>query len=412
MIFDRRTGSTAVCLTRRFESRVIMLVLAVALLVIGGCGTTTPLVKKEREIKVSPAKFVPGSETAQSKKAPAPKLATYPGLPTDEDGPRVRRFVREYAYKQRETMKQYLAAGEQHLPMVKAVAAENGLPEDIAYLVMLESGGNPEARSPANALGMWQFMAATARNYGLRVDSWVDERLDPEASTKAAMLYLKDLYGMFGCWRLALSAYNSGENKLNKVLCQEDANEYDEICSSPRLRRETREFWPRFQAIARIAQNPEKYGFSPLKLKAYSKSNGLVSIEGSYSLQKLGQMAGVPAEDLLDLNPSLIQGKTPPDGPPYSVKVPRDKKELLVARLKDAPPEDPKEHVVHVVNKGDSVRKILSRYKVSKSELATSNPDVNLRRRLRTGDKIVIPVEKKKTDRKFRNGTEKLSALH
>ena len=109
--------------------------------------------------------------------------------------------------------------------MAKTIAAQSGVPEDIAYLFMLESGANTQARSPANALGMWQFMPATARSYGLRVDSWVDERLDPARSTEAAMLYLKDLYGMFGCWRLALSAYNSGENKLNRVLCQEDAAE-------------------------------------------------------------------------------------------------------------------------------------------------------------------------------------------
>src|SRR5208337_1207257 len=235
-----------------------------------------------------------GSETAQSKKAPLPKLTTYPRLPTDEDGPRVRRFIREYAYKQRETMKQYLAAAERHLPMVKAMATENGLPDDIAYLVMLESGGNPEARSPANALGMWQFMAATARSYGLRVDSWVDERLDPEASTKAAMLYLKDLYGMFGCWRLALSAYNSGENKLNQVLCQEDADDYDEVCSSPRLKRETREFFPRFQAIAHIAKNPEKFGFAAPNGTTEDSKNDQIPIESCYSLQTLAKAIGMP----------------------------------------------------------------------------------------------------------------------
>ena len=140
-------------------------------------------------------------------------------------------------------MRKYLARAVNYLPMVHEVAREHGLPEDIGYLFMLESGANPEARSPANALGMWQFMPATARSYGLRVDRWVDERLDPRRSTEAAMLYLKDLYGMFGCWRLALSAYNSGENKLNKVLCAEDASEYDEICSSRKTQtRDTRVF--------------------------------------------------------------------------------------------------------------------------------------------------------------------------
>ena len=212
---------------------------------------------------------------------------------------------------ERVAMRRYLVNAAEHLPTVKATTKENGLPDDIAYLVMLESGANPEARSPANALGMWQFMSATARSYGLRVDSWVDERLDPQKSTKAAMLYLKDLYGMFGCWRLALSAYNSGENKLNKVLCQEDASEYDEICSSPRLKRETREFFPRFLAMAHIAKNPEKYGFARLPDKAEEPKHDLITVDGSYSLETLARTMGVPRSRLAALNPALIRGSTP-----------------------------------------------------------------------------------------------------
>jgi membrane-bound lytic murein transglycosylase D len=247
-------------------------------------------------------------------------------------------------------------------------------------------------------------MPATARSYGLRFDSWVDERLDPEKSTKAAMLYLKDLYGMFGCWRLAVSAYNSGENKLNKVLCQEDAKEYDEICSSRRLRRETREFWPRFQALAHIAKDPAKYGFGPLRLKAYQRDYGLVTTESSYSLARLAQLAGVSEQKLAEMNPSLIRNMTPDNGPTFSLKVPLDKRDVLVARLKDAPSEPPRSQIVHVVNKGDSLGRILKRYQVSKSQLAGVNPDVNLGRRLPKGAKIVIPVEKKEPRAKARLG--------
>jgi membrane-bound lytic murein transglycosylase D len=275
------------------------------------------------------------------------------------------------------------------------MAQEHGLPKDLAYLFMLESGGDPDARSPANALGMWQFMPATARNYGLRVDSWVDERLDPEKSTRAAMLYLKDLYGMFGCWRLAISAYNSGENKLSKVLSQEDAKEYDEICSSRRLRKETLEFWPRFQALAHIARNPERYGFQPSALKPYQKDYALVTIEGSFSNATLGRLSGVPADKLAEMNPALIRGATPPDGPPYSLKAPLEKREQLVARLKEAPQDPPGREVVHVVHKGDSVGGILKKYRVEKAKLAVTNPDVNLRKKLPRGAKIVIPVRKK-----------------
>jgi len=359
-------------------------------------------VKNGADIKSTFADAIQISGALRAKKNSPPKTATYPALPTDDDGPRVRGFIREYGYKQRDTMRRYLAAANEHLPMVRALATEGGLPEDIAYLVMLESGANPEARSPANALGMWQFMPDTARSYGLRVDSWVDERLDPEASTKAAMLYLKDLYGMFGCWRLALSAYNVGENKLNKVLCQEDASQYEEICSSRRLKRETKEFWPRFQAIARIAKNPDKYGFPPLNSKTYKRKYALVTGDGSYGIDTLARLADTSVSELAELNPALIRGKTPPNGAPYSVRVPMDKHEFLVAKLKEVPEEPVKDQVIHVVHKGDSLNKILAHYRITKAQLANSNPDVNLRRGLRRGDKIIIPVEKKKSDEKAR----------
>jgi len=332
----------------------------------------------------------------EPKKAVHAKPETYPGVPTDDTDPRVRRFIREYAYNQRETMRTYLARAQDYLPMVKAIARENEVPGDLAYLFLLESGANPEARSPANALGMWQFMPDTARSYGLRVDSWVDERLDPKKSTKAAVLYLKDLYGMFGCWRLALSAYNSGENKLNQVLCQEDAEEYDEICSSRRLKRETKEFFPRFQAIAHIARNPEKYGFQSLKDKAEAPREEFVSVQGTYPLRTLAEAIGVPPKTLGQLNPGLLRDTTPGHGQPYALRVPLGKRQVLAEKLKDLQPEvqEQQEQVVHVVHKGDNVGRICKRYGIQRSRLAELNPDVNLRRRLRQGAKLVVPVHK------------------
>jgi membrane-bound lytic murein transglycosylase D len=291
-------------------------------------------------------------------------------------------------------MKNYLAMVEKYLPMLRTAAKENGLPQEIAYLVMLESGADPEARSPANALGMWQFMPATARSYGLRVDSWVDERLDPKKSTQAAMLYLKDLYGMFGCWRLALSAYNSGENKLNKVLSQEDAQEYDEISSSRRLKRETREFFPRFLAMAVIAKNPTKYGFPTFNEKVAVDKHEVVPIQGSYSLETLAKTIDIPSSRLLELNPAILRGITPSDGPPYSVRVPVGKKDALVRKLEFLPDEPLKTQITHVVNKGDSLSRILKRYQVNRTQLAEVNPDINLHRKLRQGCRLLVPVYK------------------
>ncbi len=377
---------------RRMEAVLIALLCTA---VLTSCGSTKALVKKER----SPGEKVPAELSCaavakDSRSENAVKPCAYPPIPLEEDAPRLRRFIREYAYRNRESMRRYLARAEKFLPMVRQAARDNQLPDEIAYLFMLESGADPGARSPANALGMWQFMPATARNYGLRVDSWVDERLDPEKSTRAAMLYLKDLYGMFGCWRLALSAYNSGENKLNRVLAQEDAHEYAEICSSRRLKRETREFWPRFLAIAHIVRNPEKYGFEPVRPYADDGDYVIAPVKGSYSLATLAHLADVPVNDLAESNPSLIRGMTPPRGAPFQLKVPRSAAKLVAQRLKYTPTDDPGEgHTTHVIARGETLGRLLRRYQVSRTELCNLNPDINFRKgRLRAGDRIVVPI--------------------
>jgi membrane-bound lytic murein transglycosylase D len=393
----------------------VLMATAACMAALSGCGSTAAIVKENLK---DPPLLVNAFSRAvflgkEKKKAPTPvvKESEYPDVPADDHNPRVRRFIREYAYNSRETMKQYLARAQTYLPMVKAMAGENGVPEDISYLFLLESGANPEARSPANALGMWQFMPDTARSYGLRVDSWVDERLDPKKSTKAAITYLKDLYGMFGCWRLALSAYNSGENKLNKVLCQEDADEYDAICSSRRLKRETKEFFPRFQAIAHIAKNPQKYGFAPLAEIVEEGKDELAPIEGSYSLETISECIGCKLRVLADMNPALVRNMTPPTGPPYPLRVPLGKRQIIAAKLKDVGPEPAENQVVHVVNKGDNLHRICQRYGIDKHKLAELNPDVNLRRRLRRGAKLVVPVEKVKSKKSARR-SQRFTSSH
>lgn len=370
--------------------------LVVVILSAGGCAGTVTAVKNRLDYRPAIANafshaiaFGPFAKITSEK-----KKGQFPAIPREENTPRVRAFIRKYAYDQRETTRAYLATIEPYLPMLKKEARENGLPEEISYLVMLESGADPEARSPANALGMWQFMPATARSYGLRVDKWVDERLDPQKSTRAAMLYLKDLYGVFGCWRLAISAYNSGENKLSRVLRQEDAEEYYEISSSPRLKRETKEFFPKFLALATIAKNPSKYGFGPLADHSNDPKWEQVSIRGAYSLENLARASGVRHEELVQLNPALVRGITPDEGAPYSLRLPPGKRSLLLSNLERIPQELGKTHVTHVVTRGDNLYKILRKYRVSKAQLVKANPDLNFNQRLRQGLRIVVPLEK------------------
>lgn len=371
--------------------KVVFLILLMA--VLAGCGSSLSLVKKDGSNQSSLSSAIAKTFTFGSAKPANVNHGpgNYPSIPIESNEPRVQKFLREYAYEHRDTTRSYLGQAQKYLPMVKEQIREHHLPEELAYLFLLESGANPDARSHANALGMWQFMPATARTYGLRVDSYVDERLDPVKSTNAALLYLKDLYGMFGCWRLALSAYNSGENKLNRVLCKEDANEYEDICSSRMLKRETKEFLPRFQAITIIARNPEKYGFKKIGMKKAEEKFELAPIQGSYSLDKLARIVGISYADLLELNPALIRGVTPADGSPFSLRVPTGKKDILLTGLKSLPEDAPKRQIVHIIRKGDTLSGLTRKYGVSKDMLVQLNPDVNFSRRLKRGAKITVP---------------------
>lgn len=397
MIVNPGTGQKApgIIFIRERCVRDKIAVLGLLVVLSSGCGASIGVVKENLET-ISGKPFANAFTRALSfakfsQPVTAEKTTEYPTLTVNDNDPRVRKFIREYAYNQRTGMKAYLERATRYLPMVKTAARQHGLPEDLAYLFLLESGANPEARSPANALGMWQFMPETARSYGLRVDSWVDERLDPEKSTKAAMLYLKDLYGKFGCWRLALSAYNSGENKMNRALSRENSEEYDEICTSRHLRKETREFFPRFLAIAYIAKNAGKYGFPPIKEAPEKTVYDIVPVEGSYSLARLARVMNVSPEELVDINPALVRGSTPPDGPAYALRVPAGKKQILAQALKALGPEPPQKHLIHVVKRGDNLTRICRHYKVDSSQIAHLNPDVNFRRRLTPSLKIVIP---------------------
>jgi membrane-bound lytic murein transglycosylase D len=184
---------------------------------------------------------------------------------------------------------------------------------------MIESGFNPAAVSRAGAKGLWQFMERTARRYGLRVDAWVDERLDPEKSTEAAADYLKDLFGQFGHWFLAQAAYNAGEMKVARAVERTGSSDFWTIARGRWLREETKQFVPQIQAATLIAREPERYGFqiTPEEQVAYE----VVSVPASVKLAEVAALAGLPPEALRDLNMELRRGATPPGGP-YALKVP------------------------------------------------------------------------------------------
>lgn len=236
----------------------------------------------------------------------------------------VQRFVDLFHHSQSDRMALYLKRSGRYEGMIRRKLRENGMPEDLLYLSMIESGFKPDARSDAAAVGLWQFVADTGRRYGLRIDSYVDERLDPVKSTDAALRYLRDLYDRFGSWSLAAAAYNSGENRVARIMEEETGSvrgmEGDFWRIRDRLPSETREYVPLMFAAALIAKEPHKYGLDQVE-RFLPTPVEQVFVPGGTSLKTLAAALRLPAAHLLELNPHLIQGVTPP-GDPYPVNIP------------------------------------------------------------------------------------------
>jgi membrane-bound lytic murein transglycosylase D len=176
--------------------------------------------------------------------------------------------VRVYlvSFAKSENFRASLARAQQYLPMIRRVFQHRGLPQDLIYLPLIESGFNPRARSPKEAVGLWQFVAETARRYGLKVDAEVDERCDPEKSTRAAAHYLEDLYRQFGCWYLAAAGYNAGEKQVEEVSRRYGTRDFWTMARSRWLPQETCNYVPQLIAATLIAKFPQKYGLTPSDL--------------------------------------------------------------------------------------------------------------------------------------------------
>ena len=222
--------------------------------------------------------------------------------------------------------------------LVRDALRARGMPEDLLYLAMMESGLKPRAISNASAVGLWQFMSPTALQYGLRVDSYVDERRDPIGATEAALDYLHWLHGRFGSWYLAAAAYNAGPGRVERVLRRYadgrvgDENLYWEIVDH--LPKETREYVPRLIAAAILAKNASAYGFVVNSTERYAFD--LVFVPGGTTLRRVASALEIDVGILKDLNPHLVQGVTPPTEV-YGVRVPVGDSQRVVAALARGP---------------------------------------------------------------------------
>lgn len=234
---------------------------------------------------------------------------------------RVQDWIDYFQGKGRVHFERYLRRSGKYIPMMRRILKSHGMPDDLVYLSMIESGFNPHAYSSARATGAWQFIYHTGIRYGLKVNSWVDERRDPEKSTVAAAKYLKDLYDRFNNWYLAAAGYNAGEGKIDRAIQKYDTEDFWKIAKEKYLRTETKDYVPKLIAAAMLAKHPAKYGFKGINYEEPVLFEEVV-LEGPVDLRVAAKCAGTSYDEMKKLNPEILHWVTPPDYKGYHLKVP------------------------------------------------------------------------------------------
>ena len=307
----------------------------------------------------------------------------------------VQRNISFFEGRGRSHMERWLAESGKYFPMMRKILAEEGVPEDLVYLTMVESGINPLARSWAKAVGMWQFVKGTGRLYGLRGDYWYDERRNIAMATRAAARHFKDLYDEFGDWYLVLSAYNAGAGRVYRAI-RRSGGETDFWRIRRKLPRETRNYVPEFIAASLIAMHPEEYGFEgivpeqPLEFET-------VNVKDCVDLEILARCASSDVQTIRELNPELVQWITPPRAGGYNLRIPAGRGEDFLKKYAQIPDDEKKDYIVHTIRRGETLSGIAKRYHVPASTVAQVNRLYGYRR-LPRGRAILIPILKKGSD--------------
>jgi len=281
----------------------------------------------------------------------------------------------------------WLGRLERHRTMVEGILTEFNLPLDLAFLSLVESGFSTHATSRAQAVGPWQFIKGTAKAYGLRVDNWIDERRDPLKSTIAAASYLRDLYHLFGSWPLAMAAYNAGEGKVGRALARTQADNFWDLTDTKLLKRETKEYVPRFLAASLIARDPARFGLTVPSHEPVDYEEVIVT--HPIHLKTAALAAETSYEKLKTLNPELKKDLTPPD-PTYHLKVPTGRKDDFLNNLATYQTWKRVHAVRYQARRGDTLPRLASHHRVTMAALLEANA-MTKSEKLKPGDWLLIP---------------------
>jgi membrane-bound lytic murein transglycosylase D len=271
----------------------------------------------------------------------------------------------------------------------KEIFRKNEIPEDLAYLPIIESGFRVDATSRARAKGSWQFMAATARLFGLRVDWQVDERLDPFKAADAAARFMKRLYEEYNDWYIVLACYNGGPRRVKKAMRTLQTLDFFEINQSRHIRKETKNYVPAFLASLIIARSPQEYGFSTNPGVPVFQNSKMVTVSSPVSLSRIASLLALPYAELKRLNPELLRDITPSNLSEYRLRIPAGADEALLANLEKIPAAKIVRADYYRVNPGDSLYSIARRHSTSVNRIKRAN---GLKSTLiRPGMRLIIP---------------------
>ncbi len=283
-----------------------------------------------------------------------------------------------------------------------------GLPEELSWLPLIESGFNVVALSPARALGLWQFIPSTGYKFGLKRNYFIDERLDPEKSTQAAIAYLSELHNIFGDWATVLAAYNCGEGRVLRTIRKQKTNYLDNFWDLyEKLPRETARYVPRFLATLHIINDLEKYGIDPGEIEDPIPYK-VFSVKKQVGLKDIAAAMNIPFERLKYLNPELRYALLPAE--PYDLRVPAADADQFLARFNSIKPSrtasKPEKYVYHRIKRGETLSCIASNYGTSIKTIAASNK-ISTRAVLKIGHVLKIPARSVRTTSNVRGKSTK-----
>ena len=309
---------------------------------------------------------------------------------SDFENPRVKKFIRHYQTTSKKQVHSILKQGRHYLPMIKRLFREKNIPEDLIYLPIVESGFRIRARSPKKALGLWQFMYATGKHYGLDNSYWHEDRLDPIKSTRAAAYHLRHLYKQFGDWLLVLAAYNAGTGKIKRAIQLHGTRDFWKMSEGHYLRRETKDYIPKFIAATLIAKNPDVYGFHITEERNEPELIAF-SVEDATEIAILARCAGLPETAFKAVNPALLRWATPPSRP-FDIYLPKHCLSRFVDHFQNIRPEERVTYRRHFVRVGDNLTLIAKKFSVPKGPIAEINKLASLNQ-IRAGEVIFIPIK-------------------